>query len=51
MTIPFTFTANGPNAGLFKGEFHFNRAEFNIGKPGGSIGDVITVELEVPVTK
>ncbi|HXB07744.1 MAG TPA: YceI family protein [Puia sp.] len=49
--IPFTFNPNGGNAGLFKGEFSFKRQDFNIGKPGGSVGDVITISLEVPVTK
>jgi polyisoprenoid-binding protein YceI len=48
--IPFTFTANG-NAGVFKGSFTFKREDFNIGKSGGSIGDLITITLEVPVKK
>jgi polyisoprenoid-binding protein YceI len=48
--IPFTFTPNG-NAGVFKGQFTIKRADYNIGKPGGSIGDEITVTLEVPVKK
>ena len=48
--IPFTFTSNG-NTGLFKGSFTFKREDFNIGKPGGSIGDQITITLEVPVKK
>ena len=51
MSIPFTFSPNGGNAGVFKGQFSFKRADFNIGKPGGSVGDVVTVDLEVPVTK
>jgi len=48
--IPFTFTPNG-NTGVFKGEFSFKRLDFNLGKPGGSVGDVITIRLEVPVKK
>ncbi len=48
--ISFTFTSNGNN-GLFKGEFAVKRADYNIGKPGGSVGDVITIVLEVPVNK
>jgi polyisoprenoid-binding protein YceI len=48
--IPFTFTPNG-NSGVFKGEFSFKRLDFNLGKPGGSVGDVITIHLEVPVKK
>jgi polyisoprenoid-binding protein YceI len=48
--IPFTFSPNG-NTGLFKGEFTFKREDFHIGKEGGSIGDMITIRLEVPVKK
>jgi polyisoprenoid-binding protein YceI len=48
--IPFTFTADG-SSGVFKGDFSFKRTDFNIGKPGGSIGDVITIHLDVPVNK
>lgn len=48
--IPFTFTPNG-NSGVFKGQFVIKRADFNIGgKPGGSVGDDITISLEVPVS-
>jgi len=49
--IPFTFSPDGGNAGVFKGGFSFKRMDFNIGKDGGSIGDVITINLEIPVTK
>jgi polyisoprenoid-binding protein YceI len=48
--IPFTFAPNG-NAGVFKGSFTFKREDFNIGKSGGSIGDMITITLDVPVKK
>jgi polyisoprenoid-binding protein YceI len=48
--IPFTFTPNG-NTGIFKGEFSFKRLDFNLGKPCGTVGDVITIHLEVPVKK
>jgi polyisoprenoid-binding protein YceI len=48
--IPFTFTSTG-GGGVFKGEFTFKREDFSIGKPGGSIGDVITIHLDVPVKK
>jgi len=48
--IAFTFTPNG-NAGLFKGEFSIKREDFNLGKPGGSVGDIITLHLEVPAKK
>jgi polyisoprenoid-binding protein YceI len=48
--IPFTFAPNG-NSGVFKGEFSFKRLDFNLGKPGGSVGEEITIHLEVPVKK
>jgi polyisoprenoid-binding protein YceI len=46
--IPFTFT--GKDAiGSFNGQFTIKRADYQIGKPGGSVGDVITIILVVPV--
>lgn len=48
--IPFTFVPDGGN-GVFKGDFSFKREDFNIGKSGGSIGDMITIHLEIPVKK
>ena len=49
--IAFTFQSDGGTAGVFKGNFSIKRLDYNIGKPGGSIGEVITIDLEVPVTK
>jgi polyisoprenoid-binding protein YceI len=49
--IPFTFSPNGSNAGVFKGDFTIRREDYSVGKPGGSVGDTITIHLEVPVTK
>jgi polyisoprenoid-binding protein YceI len=48
--IPFTFkkTAQG---GTFAGGFTVNRNDFNIGKPGGDVGDQIKLDISVPVTK
>src|ERR1700753_4049284 len=46
--IPFTFAPNG-NTGVFKGQFVIRREDFNLGKNGGSIGDDVTINLEVPV--
>jgi polyisoprenoid-binding protein YceI len=46
--IPFTFT-NKEGAGLFKGQFTLKRADYNLGKPGGSVGSEITVALSIPV--
>lgn len=48
--IPFTFSSDG-NTGVFKGQFTIKRQDYNIGKPGGSVGDIITLTLEVPVKK
>ena len=48
--IPFTFDVRG-NTGIFKGEFHINREEYNVGHKGGSVGNDITLILEVPVKK
>lgn len=44
--IPFTFNNN-----TFKATFPVNRTDFQIGKPGGRVPDVLNVELSVPVTK
>lgn len=46
--IPFTFT-NKESSGVFNGQFTIKREDFNIGKPGGSVGDIITIILSVPV--
>ncbi len=46
--IAFTFTDKG-GSGLFKGQFTVNREDYHVGKHGGSVGDMITINLEVPV--
>jgi len=48
--IPFTFSSKGAG-GVFKGKLSIKREDYHIGKPGGSTGSVITIELEVPVKK
>jgi polyisoprenoid-binding protein YceI len=48
--ISFTFSQTG-RAGIFKGQFTIKRQDFNLGKSGGSVGEVVTIELEVPVKK
>jgi len=48
--ISFTFTSKG-GAGLFKGQFTIKREDYNIGKKGGSVGSIITINLEVPVKR
>jgi polyisoprenoid-binding protein YceI len=46
--IPFTFSGKDAS-GLFKGQFTIKREDYNIGKPGGTVGDIITITLSVPV--
>jgi polyisoprenoid-binding protein YceI len=48
VVIPFTFSGKGAT-GEFKGQFSIKREDFNVGKPGGSVGDVITISLDLPV--
>jgi|SRR5580658_8107827 polyisoprenoid-binding protein YceI len=50
IAFPFTFqkTAQG---GTFAGSFKINRSDYNIGKPGGDIGEPIKLDISVPVTK
>ena len=48
--IPFTFVPSG-NTGVFKGQFTINREDYKIGKTGGSVGNPISISLEVPVKK
>lgn len=46
--IPFSFE-NKDAGGNFHGQFTIKREDYNIGKPGGSVGDVITIILSVLV--
>ena len=46
--ITFTFT-NKDGAGVFNGQFTIKREDYNIGKPGGSVGSLITIVLIIPV--
>jgi polyisoprenoid-binding protein YceI len=48
--IPFTFTSSGAT-GTFKGQFTINREDYKVGKPGGSVGNPVSISLEVPVKK
>jgi polyisoprenoid-binding protein YceI len=49
LIIPFTFQRN-PKGGTFAGKFSVNRTDFGVGKPGGDVGELIKIELTVPVT-
>jgi polyisoprenoid-binding protein YceI len=48
--ITFTFAPNG-GSGVFKGHFTIRREDYNLGKAGGSVGSLVTIDLEVPVKK
>jgi polyisoprenoid-binding protein YceI len=50
LEIPFTFSSKG-NSGVFKGQFVIKRQNFNIVSTSKSVGDDITITLEVPVKK
>jgi polyisoprenoid-binding protein YceI len=50
IVLPFSFkkTAQG---GTFAGSFTVNRNDYNLGKPGGDVGEQIKIDISVPVTK
>ena len=47
---PFVFKKAG-TGGTFEGAFNINRNDFKVGEPGGVVGEVIKVNVSVPVTK
>ena len=50
ISLPFSF-AKTATGGLFTGSFSVNRNDYHIGKPGEEVGEVIKIDLSVPVTK
>ncbi len=46
--IPFAFRRKDKGA-VFSGTFTLNRSDFNIGKPGGDVAELIKIDLTVPV--
>ena len=48
IVIPFTFSSSG-NSGVFKGHFSIKRQDYKLGKPGGTVGETIQINIEVPV--
>ena len=48
IVIPFTFSSSG-NTGVFKGHFSINRQDYNLGKKGGTVGEAIQINIDVPV--
>ncbi|HMH21691.1 MAG TPA: YceI family protein [Puia sp.] len=49
-TIPFSFQKTAKGA-AFTGSFTVNRNDFRIGKPGGDVGEIIKLDISVPVIK
>ncbi|HZE85448.1 MAG TPA: YceI family protein [Puia sp.] len=49
-SIPFTFSKTAKGA-VFAGSFTVNRNDFKIGKPGGDVGELIKLDISVPVLK
>lgn len=45
--IPFTFTQNDNNQGIFKSSFAINRIEFGIGEKSALLGDVATINITI----
>lgn len=50
ISFPFTFKKTA-QSGTFAGSFSINRNDYNIGKPGGDVGEQIKLDISVPVTK
>jgi polyisoprenoid-binding protein YceI len=50
ITIPFSFKKSA-QGGTFAGSFTVNRNDYNLGKPGGDVGEQIKIDISVPVTK
>ena len=50
VTIPFTFTKSG-SKGKFVSSFTIERSDYNVGKPGGDVGNNIKLNVTIPVTK
>ena len=48
VTLPFTFTKTA-SGGTFNGHLEVNRLDFKIGE-SGKVGDVVKIDLKVPVT-
>ena len=48
--LPFVFKKVG-TGGVFEGTFNVNRSDFKIGEAGGEVGEVIKINVSVPVIK
>lgn len=50
VSIPFTFVKKG-NKGTFVAKFNVSRSEYNIGKKGNDVADVLKITATLPVQK
>ncbi len=50
VTIPFTFSKKG-NKGTFIAKFNVSRSEYNVGKKGNDVADILKITATLPVQK
>lgn len=50
LTIPFTFSKKG-NKGTFIAKFNVSRSEYNVGKKGNDVADILKITATLPVQK
>jgi polyisoprenoid-binding protein YceI len=49
--IPFRFIKQSDSTAVFKGSFTINRYDFNVGANNDGVGNMVTIELVIPVKK
>ncbi len=50
LSFPFTYKKNG-NSATFTADFQINKNDFNVGKKGDSVGEIIKLKISIPVIK
>lgn len=50
ISIPFTFKKSGAK-GTFNAKFSIDRTVYGVGKASNDVGNTITIEAKIPVTK
>jgi len=50
VSIPFTFVKKG-NKGTFVAKFNVSRSEYNVGKKGNDVADILKITATMPVQK
>lgn len=50
VSLPFIFKRSAAG-GTFEGSFNVSRNDFKIGKPGGEVGEIIKINVSIPVAK